>query len=967
MSRMLSARRVTSSERARTLQTRRSLPYVVACLVCVSFSRFIPGVHAQGSGAQPGEQCSDHSDCVSWHGGDEWFRPCLNNHCCSFEVYQSEYHQDPWTATRYSNCTSCGGPFVAPEYDPNDPHAYMGYWGQDGQCDACAPGTRLITEEDNYGGMYWYEPGTCAPICAEGEFLNHDYKCEAKRQAGEWCDGYHSDAGNECSSGMCGYQHCCSEEAVNAGCDRPCDESGVCGGKSYPGESCADHSDCYGDRPCLGGKCCQFDMYSYNSSSHDDEWHNSWATGRFGNCTACGGVVSQGEETSNSDPYMYVGKWDYLFHWENGRCSACSETHDLITQEDSDEQMMNADYMYWLEPGTCREICDEDEYLDDHSYRCHPKKAAGAECWGEWDSDKCASGLCGYESCCSQEAADAGCENPCDHGTGACSTKSMPGGDCSNDSDCYASRWGSDKKCLGGHCCSFDEWQYNNSDPWMGTRYSNCTSCGGPFVAPEYDPNDPHAYMGYWGQDGQCDACAPGTRLITEEDNYGGMYWFEPGTCAPICDEGDYLTDYYACEKMTPPGGVCMGEWESQKCTSGLCGGTRCCSDAAAVIQGEGTSDPQCCTACDSNGDCLYRGECGWWYWESQGMYDAMLPDDLEVGHDNLPDGYPGTSGCELTCEGHGHDQAACDGLTGCIYEDGLCWSAVGSEPCRSMQEVEDEAKEIAEEKRAVADEKRREADALERNLREKERELEAAEDVAEAAGDTLVASVSESRVQKMLEVLAESALSGKNVPIVDVPRISATSGQSACDRAWQLSDCRECDQTGFCQWSDSAGGRRRLLEAEYNVSLGFDPNRVDQSTLTRAMESLRESGFAATKTAADPIRKMRDTDGVSQSAVDSFAASVTALRDTETAVAVADAAFREAESAAADAEADADRAELAYIEIAERNVPATPAATEPPPPPKSLVWDEESAAEIVRKSPVLLIALAAILVLVRG
>ena len=524
------------------------------------------------------------------------------------------------------------------------------------------------------------------------------------------------------------------------------------------------------------------------------------------------------------------------------------------------------------------------------------------------------------------------------------------------------------RPCLNNHCCSFEVYQSEyHQDPWTATRYSNCTSCGGPFVAPEYDPNDPHAYMGYWGQDGQCDACAPGTRLITEEDNYGGMYWYEPGTCAPICDEGDYLTDYYACEKMTPPGGVCMGEWESQKCTSGLCGGTRCCSDAAAVIQGEGTSDPQCCTACDSNGDCLYRGECGWWYWESQGMYDAMLPDDLEVGHDNLPDGYPGTSGCELTCEGHGHDQAACDGLTGCIYEDGLCWSAVGSEPCRSMQEVEDEAKEIAEEKRAVADEKRREADALERNLREKERELEAAEDVAEAAGDTLVASVSESRVQKMLEVLAESALSGKNVPIVDVPRISATSGQSACDRAWQLSDCRECDQTGFCQWSDSAGGRRRLLEAEYNVSLGFDPNRVDQSTLTRAMESLRESGFAATKTAADPIRKMRDTDGVSQSAVDSFAASVTALRDTETAVAVADAAFREAESAAADAEADADRAELAYIEIAERNVPATPAATEPPPPPKSLVWDEESAAEIVRKSPVLLIALAAILVLVRG
>ena len=178
-----------------------------------------------------------------------------------------------------------------------------------------------------------------------------------------------------------------------------------------------------------------------------------------------------------------------------------------------------------------------------------------------------------------------------------------------------------------------------------------------------------------------------------------------------------------------------MGEWESQKCTSGLCGGTRCCSDAAAVIQGEGTSDPQCCTACDSNGDCLYRGECGWWYWESQGMYDAMLPDDLEVGHDNLPDGYPGTSGCELTCEGHGHDQAACDGLTGCIYEDGAMlergwFRAVSLDAGGRGRGKGDRGGET----RGGGREAPR-GGCAERNLREKERELEAAEDVAEAVG----------------------------------------------------------------------------------------------------------------------------------------------------------------------------------------------------------------------------------------
>ena len=80
--------------------------------------------------------------------------------------------------------------------------------------------------------------------------------------------------------------------------------SGVCGGKSYPGESWLTTLTATATARASGGKCCQFDMYSYNSSSHYHEWQSYWATGRFDNCTACGGVVWQGEETSNSDSHM---------------------------------------------------------------------------------------------------------------------------------------------------------------------------------------------------------------------------------------------------------------------------------------------------------------------------------------------------------------------------------------------------------------------------------------------------------------------------------------------------------------------------------------------------------------------------------------------------------------------------------------------------------------------------------------
>ena len=52
--------------------------------------------------------------------------------------------------------------------------------------------------------------------------------------------------------------------------------------------------------------------------------------------------------------------------------------------------------------------------------------------------------------------------------------------------------------------------------------------------------------------------------------------------------------------------------------------------------------------------------------------------------------GYPGTKGCELTCEGHGFDETACTALFFCEFDEGKCWSAVGPHECpNSVKEME--------------------------------------------------------------------------------------------------------------------------------------------------------------------------------------------------------------------------------------------------------------------------------------
>ena len=52
---------------------------------------------------------------------------------------------------------------------------------------------------------------------------------------------------------------------------------------------------------------------------------------------------------------------------------------------------------------------------------------------------------------------------------------------------------------------------------------------------------------------------------------------------------------------------------------------------------------------------------------------------------------YPGTEGCEATCEGHDVTVEVCTSLFFCEWDQERCWSAVGPNPCPLTREIERE------------------------------------------------------------------------------------------------------------------------------------------------------------------------------------------------------------------------------------------------------------------------------------
>ncbi len=137
-------------------------------------------------------------------------------------------------------------------------------------------------------------------------------------------------------------------------------------GASMAGGSCTTHNDCYGDKACLGGRCCTFSQSQYNWTS--SPWYYSASNDKYTNCTAC---------RDDSEIQDTPGGMSYA---QKGECTACKSGTLLITDQGIDQGI------YYGSRGTCAPICNSDQYYDGMSNVCVSKSSAGQSCDNKSDN-----------------------------------------------------------------------------------------------------------------------------------------------------------------------------------------------------------------------------------------------------------------------------------------------------------------------------------------------------------------------------------------------------------------------------------------------------------------------------------------------------------------------------------------------------------------------------------------------------
>ena len=382
--------------------------------ICLAIAlNFISSVAAQGTSLD-GESCVSDSDC---YGG----KKCLGGRCCAFTVEQYEAEGYMMGDNVFAGCTACSAP-------GDREMTWEGYNDSltAGTCKSCGGGTSLISHTlryenytlEGFGTMRSISPGRagrCAVPCEEDEVGYHDYSfyCEPKTSAGDWCDG--SRDSPLCASGLCGYQYCCAQSECSTGiCAQG---TGECVSQVMVGESCVSDSDCYGGKKCLGGRCCAFTVEQYEAEGY------MMGDNVFAGCTAC------------SAPGDREMTWEgYNDSLTAGTCKSCGGGTSLISHTLRYENYTLEGFgtMRSISPGRagrCAVPCEEDEVgYHDYSFYCEPKTSAGDWCDGSRDSPLCASGLCGYQYCCDEDAAwllhwnsgSHSCCSICEQGSGKC-------------------------------------------------------------------------------------------------------------------------------------------------------------------------------------------------------------------------------------------------------------------------------------------------------------------------------------------------------------------------------------------------------------------------------------------------------------------------------------------------------------------------------------------------------------------
>ena len=713
---------------------------------------------------------------------------------------------------------------------------------------------------------------------------------------------------------------------------------------TLPGGDCTTSDDCYGEHPCVGGKCCSFTETQHSSSE-----------GLFSACSACGGAVGYYtmDWSSHAEPDAYESGTegvDYRRLEVAGACISCDDgLPDPYTRLSYDE-LVDGEFVWdvygatddderrYLEGVCAKDTCSSSQYLyinweegaESNVFSCVSKRAAGASCtpagydaegltWvdEEW---KCLSGLCGHEHCCASSTCESGL---CDE-TGVCVSKTLPGGDCTTSDDCYG-----EHPCVGGKCCSFTETQHSSSEG----LFSACSACGGAvgYYTMDWSSHaEPDAYeSGTEGVDyrrlevaGACISCDDGlpdpyTRLSYDELVDGEFVWdvygatddderrYLEGVCAKdTCSSSQYLyinweegaeSNVFSCVSKRAAGASCTPAgydaegltWvdEEWKCLSGLCGHEHCCASSTCESG-----------LCDDTGACLSNSNSG----DAATSPSTSPPEDASVPSPSEgSDTYPGTAGCELVCEAPNLTQLECGLHRYCEWDSNRCWSSVGSQPCPCTAAADCPEGECVDTQCVPAPES------------ESEPASGSASDERVAASiDALVDTISDPDDKRKAKLLAVAVAAGATVPRLKMTR-NAASEDAACEDAF--AKMQVSPDVGICEVLRTHVRRLLAGNLNYDLSVLLDPTEVDETELQVALSNLQTAGVSATNDRVEPAVELAEIPGMDADALASFEAAV--------------------EEAAAEEEEEESAAEAS---------PPPP----PPQPPRVLVADDESGAE---------------------
>ena len=141
--------------------------------------------------------------------------------------------------------------------------------------------------------------------------------------------------------------------------------------------------------------------------------------------------------------------------------------------------------------------------------------------------------------------------------------------------------------------------------------------------------------------------------------------------------------------------------------------------------------------------------------------------------------------------------------------------------------------------------------------------------DQAKKTRDTILAGITNARMKKKAELLANAAIAGVKVNKLTA-KLEAADEATACSSAYFKSNVRP--SLGACVATATTSGRR-LAAAMYDVELLFSSSEINRDALTAAVNSLKAEGVQGVMSEAsvDPITEMKTIPGIDSNAMATF------------------------------------------------------------------------------------------------